>query len=94
MEVKESFNNNVPESSRVPPNSKADVPYVCRLLAAKARIHRIQNTPRSEMNGLLMLSRLLTVLLPWLVDKPSQITFIGDSQCTIASCETERSVMT
>ena len=46
------------------------------------------------MNGLLMLSRLLTVLLPGMVDKPHQITFIGDSQCTIAYCKTERSVLT
>ena len=61
---------------------------------AKARIHGIENTPRSEMNGLLMLTRLLTALLPGMVDKPGQVTFIGDSQCTIASCEAERSVLT
>ena len=36
VEVKESYNNNVPESSRFPPNNEADTPYVCRLLAEAA----------------------------------------------------------
>ena len=69
-----------------------------RLLAAKARVTPSgagarMSTPRTEMRGLLLLSRLVTSMLPGLVDKPSVISLFGDSQCTIASVECQQHLL-
>ena len=45
--------------------------------------------PKSEMNGLLLLARLVTATLPGLVDKPTSFLPILDSRCTIQSVEAE-----
>ena len=57
------------------------------LLASKARVTPKANlsTPRSELNGLVVLVRLLNTIIPALSVPPSRISIIGDSTCTIAA---------
>ena len=43
--------------------------------------------PRSEMNGFVIAHRLAAVVITALRVKPSRVTFVGDSQCTIAAAE-------
>ena len=70
-----------------------EVGFESRLLAGKARIFGADSTPRSEMNGLLLLCRLVTAVLPGLTDRMESITLVGDSQCTIASVESEHTIL-
>jgi len=53
-----------------------------------------RSTPRSEMRGLLMAGRMLTVCnLALEGDKPAKIMIFGDSQCTISSVDTMDGVL-
>ena len=45
------------------------------------------SVPRSEINGLLIGSRLLHLTVKALDVKPGKITVCGDSECTIASLD-------
>ena len=65
------------------------VNYVSRLVTAKSKISKTGKVPRNEMNGLLLLARLVTATLPGLVDKPTSLLVILDSRCTIQSVEAE-----
>ena len=59
------------------------------LICAKSRVTPVSglSTPRAEVNGLLLLTRMLVVVCKALPVKPRRITLIGDSECTIASME-------
>ncbi len=63
--------------------------YQVRLLTGKARVMPLKGStaPRSELSGLLILSRLLKVVVDALWEKPTSVTITGDSQCTIAALE-------
>ena len=65
-------------------------PPQVRLLAARARVTLKackDSTPRSELNGLVLLSRVTLAVLEGMVDMPHTITLAGDSTCTItATC--------
>ena len=66
----------------------AEGPPQVRMLAAKARVTSKSckdSTPRSELNGLVLLSRMTSAVLEGLVDIPHTITLAGDSTCTIAA---------
>ena len=65
------------------------VTHVSRLVTAKAKISKTGKVPRNEMNGLVLLARLVTATLPGLVDKPTSFLPIIDSRCTIQSVEAE-----
>ena len=66
-----------------------------RLLASKARVTppRRSSTPRSELSGLVLVCRLVTALLPGLVELPSRVSVLGDSECTINAVESEDNVL-
>ena len=61
------------------------------LLLAKARIAPLAGLtpPRSEANGFVLGIRLATLAMRSLRDKPTNIKFILDSECTIAAMESE-----
>ena len=75
--------------------------HLVRLLAGKARVTptsssqgRLRDsTPRVEMRGLLMLTRLIDALLPGVQVLPTEVMLIGDSQCTIACVEADNRVL-
>ena len=46
----------------------------------KAKIAKSSKVPRNEMDSLVMLARLITAILPGMVEKPSSIMIIGDSK--------------
>ena len=67
-----------------------------RLLVAKARVTPTSptvSTPRTELRGLLLLSRLITSILPGLSKPPSRISLFGDSQCTISAVECDQNIL-
>ena len=63
--------------------------YFVKLICGKARVTPLKGTtaPRSELSGLLILTRLLKVVVNALTDRPSQITIATDSQCSISALE-------
>ena len=75
--------------------------YEVKLLAGKARVTptskkngRLRaSTPRTEMRGLLMLSRLTDCVLPGFQVLPSSIYLAGDSQSTISCVEADHRVL-
>ena len=67
--------------------------WEARLLAAKARLNKEKTTLRSELNGLVITCRLITALIDGMRQKPWRTTIIGDSECTISSCEAKESVL-
>ena len=74
--------------------------HVMTIMLAKARVTPSggsscsRSTPRSEMRGLLMAGRMLTVCnLALEGDKPDRIMIFGDSQCTISSVDTMDGVL-
>ena len=75
--------------------------HLVRLLAGKARVTPTSSThgrtristPRVEMRGLLMLTRLIDELLPGIQVPPTEVMLMGDSQCTIACVEADDRVL-
>ena len=59
------------------------------LLTSKTRVTPPAGltAPRSEINSLILGARLATLALSSLSEKPSRLTIIGDSQCTISTVE-------
>ena len=51
-------------------SSPHPVAYTAGIIAAKAKVAKIENVPRNEMCGLILLARLVTAVLPGLRDKP------------------------
>ena len=66
-----------------------------QLLCGKARVCPTSGltTPRAEMNGLLMLARLIEVVVLAFSVLPQRITIAGDSTCSISSMEATASVL-
>ena len=62
--------------------------HISSLLMAKAKVGKDKNTPRDEMNGLVVLCRLITNVVEGLLEPPKSIILIGDSTCTILSVNT------
>ena len=64
--------------------------HECRLLSSKAKVGD-KSIPRMETDGLTAGSRLVTALLPGMVEPPSDIYFVGDSSATISlvDCDTK-----
>ena len=65
------------------------VEYHVQLVVGKAKIAKSSKVPRNEMDSLVMLARLITAILPGMVEKPSSIMIIGDSKCTIQEAESK-----
>ena len=65
--------------------------FVIRLVAGKARLSKLLSTLRSELNGFLILCRLVTAVLDGLGELHVRNSMIGDSECTISSVEAENS---
>ena len=70
----------------------ADGSVQVSLLCAKTRVTPLQriSTPRSELNGAVIASRLLLSCIRSLLQSsiiPENVWFIGDSECTLASLE-------
>ena len=63
--------------------------HTASLLIAKNKVGKDKITPRDEMNGLVVLCRVITATLDGLAELPTTITIAGDSTCTILSVETE-----
>ena len=59
------------------------------LLGSKTRVTPSggTTTPRSELSGLVICVRLLSTIVRALPVRPRRVTIIGDSTCTISSCE-------
>ena len=64
--------------------------HTASLLIAKNKIGKEKITPRDEMNGLVVLCRLITAAHDGLAEQPTSITIAGHSTCTILSVETEK----
>ena len=64
---------------------------ISNLLIAMARVAPLVGItpPQSEMNGLVVGVRLINIVLLSLPQQPSSITFILDSECTIATVESD-----
>ena len=66
-----------------------------RLLMGKARVTPSakdseklrRSTPRTEMRGLTMLTRMTTAVLPGLTTCPVRVSLMGDSECTISAVD-------
>ena len=67
--------------------------YHVQLVVAKAKIAKSNKVPRNEIDSLIMLVRLITAVLPGLVDKPTSILIVGDSMCTILSVAAESKIL-
>ena len=69
--------------------------WEARIYAAKARVtpSKGMTVPRAELNSLLITTRLVASIQEAMVIKPSQITFCGDSECTISSYEAEHTIL-
>ena len=75
--------------------------HLVRLLAGKARVTPSSSsqgrmrvsTPRVEMRGLLMLTRLVDELLPGVQVAPTEIMLMGDSLCTISCVEADNRIL-
>ena len=75
--------------------------HLVRLLARKARVTPCSSsqaqmrvsTPRVEMRGLLMLTRLVDELLPGVQIPPTEIMLMGNSQSTIACVEADNRIL-
>ena len=63
------------------------------ILTAKAKVAKLENVPRNEICGLVLLARLVTAVLPGLTDKPKSFLPILDSRCTIQSVEAESKIL-
>ena len=63
--------------------------YHTALVTSKSRVTPQAGctTPRSELNGLVVTTRILDQVLASLDVKPVRVTIIGDSTCTISSCQ-------
>ena len=73
----------------------SDHTHTSALLAGKARVTPSKGcrTPRSEVNGLVILSRLITAILDGPAYPVQRITMIGNSECTIAAYEYEEGIL-
>ena len=72
-----------------------DQEHFVRLVCGKARVTPVKGTtvPRSELSGLLILSRLLKVVCNAMDTKPSEIYIAVDSECTISAMEKSGGVL-
>ena len=65
--------------------------YVASLLVSKARVTPLAGltAPRSEMNGMVLGTRLSNLALRSMLEKPAKLTILGDSECCIAAVESD-----
>ena len=69
--------------------------YHVRLVCGKSRVTPVKGTtvPRSELSGYLILTRLLTVVINAMDEKPSLVITAVDSECTISAFEKSGGVL-
>ena len=74
---------------------KVKLIYICRLVQEKVRVCNIKksSTPRSEMCGLVLLTWLVSAILPELTHRPIRLSLLGYSECTITSVEFEQYIL-
>ena len=65
------------------------------LLCAKVRVTPVSGltAPRTELNGSVVLGRVIDSAIPSLPVKPCRISMFGDSQCTISALESVTAVL-
>ena len=74
---------------------KGNTEWTLRLIMGKARVtpssksdRRLRkSTPRTELRGLLILTRVVSCVLSSLMTLPARISLFGDSQCTISAVD-------
>ena len=59
-----------------------------KLLCAKAKINNGYTVPKTELNGAVLLSRVVKSAVRAMVDKPRSVVCAGDSSCVLSSLET------
>ena len=73
---------------------KGEERWISFLFIAKSRITQLGlSIPRSELNSLLILARLVSECVQAMPVQPARITLIGDSQCTISCMEARNAVL-
>ena len=72
-----------------------DNSYEARLLLSKARVAPLNGmtVPRTEMNGLVIATKLIDLSLASMRELPSSVTFCLDSECTISAVDSENSLL-
>ena len=53
------------------------------ILTAKAKVAKLENVPRNEICGLVLLARLVTAVLPGLTDRPKSFLPMLDSRFSL-----------
>ena len=71
------------------------VSFAARLLLSKARVAPLtgMTVPRTEMNGLVLGTKLGDLALSSMKERPSRVTFCLDSECTIAAVDSENGLL-
>ena len=69
--------------------------FAARLLLSKARVAPLagMTIPRTEMNGLVLGTKLGDLALSSMRENPSRLTFCLDSECTIAAVDSENGLL-
>ena len=69
--------------------------FAARLLISKARVAPLagMTIPRTEMNGLVLGTKLADLALSSMRETPSSLTFCLDSECTIAAVDSENGLL-
>ena len=72
-----------------------DKSYEARLLLSKARVAPLNGmtVPRTEMNGLIIATKLVDLSLASMRELPSSVTFCLDSDCTISVIDSENHIL-
>ena len=72
-----------------------DDSYEDSLLLSKARVALLNRVtiPRTEMNGLIIATKLVDLALASMRDLPSLVTFCLDSECTISAVDSENGLL-
>ena len=74
---------------------RRDDSYEACLLLSKARVAPLNRmtVPRTEMNGLIIATKLVDLSLASMRDLPSSVTFCLDSECTISAVDSENGLL-
>ena len=73
----------------------SDNSYEAHLFLSKARVAPLNGmtVPRTEMNGLVIATKLIDLSLASMRELPSSVTFCLDSECTISAVDSENGLL-
>ena len=77
------------------PGLESESSYEARLLLSKARVAPLNGmtVPRTEMNGLILGTKLVDLALSSMRDLPTSVTFCLDSECTISTVDSDNGLL-